>query len=498
MGDFMSIFKKRKLKFFEKYNKLDFANDKIYGKKVITMALVVVFLLILSGTSYAILTMRGKGGINTLTSGTLFLTLSNESNAITLSGAQPLPDDIGMEGDTYSFSLTNNGSIRTYYEIRLNNTCQVGTSISLNNETVTPTKCIPNNYIKTGIKVGTSDYKIQTIGTNEVLTSGYINQGDTLDIKLKVWLSNDTPNEYQSTNGNIVVYSGTLALYSKQEEQELLAKALLGENNQNVVTTGDGLYKEEYTPSSELSSIYQSNLSNGKLTTYYYKGTNVNNYVSFAGLTWRVIRINEDGSIRLILNDHIGKTNYFNIGADSYTYMYYSNSDVTDGIKNTVDSFYNSNLSSYANYIEETTFCEEAKVKFDSSYTAGSAEMVTKEEYTPSFNCKTDLNGKGILSLNAGLVTIDEYLKSGGIFYNSSGTSNTYLAYSLHYWTMSPAGYGGSSAHTCVWQVNISNWITFGFAGSTGLYVRPVISLKADTKVTSGADGSIDNAYQIS
>ncbi len=92
-----------------------------------------------------------------------------------------------------------------------------------------------------------------------------------------------------------------------------------------------------------------------------------------------------------------------------------------------VDSFYSSNLSSYANYIEETPFCEEAKVKFRLSTTPGFAEMVAYDSYTPSFDCKTDGNGKGILRLNAGLVKVDEYLKSGGKFYNSNNTLNTYL-----------------------------------------------------------------------
>ena len=35
-------------------------------------------------------------------------------------------------------------------------------------------------------------------------------------------------------------------------------------------------------------------------TTYYYRGNVTNNYVKFAGYYWRVIRINGDGSIRLL------------------------------------------------------------------------------------------------------------------------------------------------------------------------------------------------------
>ncbi len=34
--------------------------------------------------------------------------------------------------------------------------------------------------------------------------------------------------------------------------------------------------------------------------SYYYRGTVKNNYVSFAGFVWRIIRRNGDGSIRMI------------------------------------------------------------------------------------------------------------------------------------------------------------------------------------------------------
>ncbi len=34
--------------------------------------------------------------------------------------------------------------------------------------------------------------------------------------------------------------------------------------------------------------------------SYYYRGAVKNNYVSFAGFTWRIIRRNGDGSIRMI------------------------------------------------------------------------------------------------------------------------------------------------------------------------------------------------------
>ena len=52
--------------------------------------------------------------------------------------------------------------------------------------------------------------------------------------------------------------------------------------------------------------LYYTNINTERgQTTYYFRGAVENNYVYFAGFYWRIIRINEDGSIRLIYQ---GKT----------------------------------------------------------------------------------------------------------------------------------------------------------------------------------------------
>lgn len=60
---------------------------------------------------------------------------------------------------------------------------------------------------------------------------------------------------------------------------------------ENVVTTGDGLYKDEY--------------EEGR---YIYKGENPNNYITFnneyAG--WRILSVEKDGTIKIIKNQSIG------------------------------------------------------------------------------------------------------------------------------------------------------------------------------------------------
>ena len=48
----------------------------------------------------------------------------------------------------------------------------------------------------------------------------------------------------------------------------------------------------------ETNGIYEETTSKG--TTYYFRGTVDNNWVKFGDFYWRIIRINEDGSLRLI------------------------------------------------------------------------------------------------------------------------------------------------------------------------------------------------------
>ena len=57
-------------------------------------------------------------------------------------------------------------------------------------------------------------------------------------------------------------------------------------------------------------------------TSYYYRGNVLDNYVSFAGFTWRIVRINGDGSVRLILSGNAGYTQY-NKKIDDSAYIGY-------------------------------------------------------------------------------------------------------------------------------------------------------------------------------
>ena len=285
--------------------------------------------------------------------------------------------------------------------------------------------------------------------------------------------------------------------YDAVEEEKLTRPQLLTKlikTHNTLITTAPTLTTSSNN-TSDASGLYSSTATNSG-TTYYFRGNVTNNYVSFAGLTWRIIRINEDGTVRLILNGRVNDTFYkFNTTYSSYTSMYYSNSDTA---KPRVDSWYQTNIKDkgYDSYVSTTTFCEQAKLKYSTSYTSGNATMVIYTSYTPNFKCSTDGNGKGDINSKVGLITYDEVIHAGG-YYNKSN-SNYYLydgSYSI--WLMSPAGVSSSDAYG--WSVSntgavISSLVNASYV-STNRGLRPVINL--NTGLLATGTGTSSDPYVI-
>ena len=250
--------------------------------------------------------------------------------------------------------------------------------------------------------------------------------------------------------------------------ESILKEKVLGTKVSNVVTSGDGLYSET--------------TNNG--TTYYFKGAVENNYVKFANLIWRIVRINEDGTIRLITQDNIISEQIFNSVPIQYDKMYYTNSE----IKTVVDNWYKTNITDKGfdgKVASGNYFCEQAKVVQNiEEFTAGDAIVVSYDNYMPSFNCTMDRNYKGVVSEKVGLITLDEVLYANGNFFSES---NFYLVNGSFFWTMSPAGTYSNIAR--VWDgAPNGSFGNIDVNGASG--VRPVLNLSADTLVSGSGTES--------
>ena len=241
---------------------------------------------------------------------------------------------------------------------------------------------------------------------------------------------------------------------------------------------------------SDKSGLYKSTATNSGQPTYYFRGNVTNNYVSFAGFTWRVVRINEDRTVRLILQDGINSNFEYQFIANyqNARYMYYTNS----GVKSTIENWYTTNLASYDSYIASGNyFCEQAKAAYNSDYALNSgASMTVYSNYTPNFKCVTDGNGKGIVNGKIALLTYDEVVFAGG--YYGKANNNYYLYNNFNWWAMSPAGYINPVPY--LWYIYTTGSITTRPSYVPNV-VRPVINLKANTIVTG--NGSSSSPYIV-
>ena len=249
-------------------------------------------------------------------------------------------------------------------------------------------------------------------------------------------------------------------------------------------------------------------------TTYYYAGANPNNWIQFAGFWWRIIRINGDGTIRMIYQGtsanatgeetHIGRST-FNVLSNNKTYV----GLVYDGINqhgygqnstvlNMLNDWYNSNLTNYEEkYINvETGFCSDRNLAKNYNWTANTFILYAAADRTNngSLQCNNEdilSKSNGKLMYPIGLITIDEALLSG-VIYNSGG-QGSYLYTGQTYWTMTPySSYTSSSSSVFIVYSN-------GGGGNEAVNktngVRPVINIRADVEITGS--GTTTDPFRV-
>ena len=292
----------------------------------------------------------------------------------------------------------------------------------------------------------------------------------------------------------VIAEDGSEKIYNINITRKAGSSSLKNEIMKNTVITANPTLTTSSNNTSDASGIYKSTATNTGEPTYYFRGNVENNYVSFAGQTWRIVRVNEDGTIRIVMQDGINSNANiaFNFNNNNYTYMYYTNSEA----KTQLESWYQTNIESKKDLASSVAsgnyYCEQAKAKYRDNFTSGSANMTTYNKYTPDFKCSSDGNGKGVVNASVGLLSYDEVVYAGG-YYNQNN-SNYYLNNpAIYWWTMSSAGLSGSTS--IGWYVSTTGSIDYFNVRST-LRLRPVLNLNADTKISDG-DGTKENPFVV-
>ena len=211
--------------------------------------------------------------------------------------------------------------------------------------------------------------------------------------------------------------------------------------------------------------------------TYYFRGNVVNNYFFFADKIWRIVRINGDGTVRLILDENLEVLQMFNDKAYSY-----NDTKIAVSLK----EWYDVNLFQHDSYIYEGKYCYDNELSSDGKlYTAYNRIFIAK---LPSFNCEGD-----VITSKIGLLSLDEALYAGLGIANQNKTSYLFNEKNSDWWTMTSAQIEGENYYPFV--IKNDGSISSNITGNTSNGVRPVINLSFSLKVEG--DGTKDNPYRI-
>ena len=284
-------------------------------------------------------------------------------------------------------------------------------------------------------------------------------------------------------------------------------------------------------------------------TSYYFRGAVKNNYVQFANKCWRIVRVNGDGSIKLVLhNDNTSSSSspcaasnnsttaafarysgstyntafnssyndnayvgfmYGTAGSSDYASTH-ANTNKSDILKN-LETWYNNNLKTYESKLADTIWCNDKStvsggLGYGTNATDYGAYNRLASTKQPTLKCPNDnnggklskftvddtTNGNGNLTYKIGLLTADEIAFAGSIAYTYN--RSTYLQENTGttwWWSLSPGRFVGGYAR--VWVVG-SGSLGYDVVGyDFGL--RPAISLVSSTNVTG--NGTSDNPYVV-
>lgn len=348
----------------------------------------------------------------------------------------------------YVFSVTNNAEVEKYYKIEIDDFKE-------------------NENLKYQLTSEETNLKI----TDEAFTSKtlvdyvVINPGDTHNYELVI-------------NKSISKFNiGKLTVDRYTFEQEYFAQTVIA--NSSISQNSKTVVGMETSQNDE--GLIQDLDDDG--VTYYFRGNVQNNYVKFADKLWRIVRINGNNTVRLVLNDATEDTAEYYID-NSNNYFAYANTN----IKSYLSSWYNENLSEFDKYIASSKVCDDSAYTGSDEYIFNASQRLSVD-HNPTFNCLgTRLNSK------ISILTADEVEYAGALI---GVGNNSYYLYNSNIlnpvWTMTPSKGNEKEFHP--YTISTSGSLEDSSVGNQKKSVRPVINIKKDLSVVG--KGTIDEPYEL-
>ncbi len=254
-------------------------------------------------------------------------------------------------------------------------------------------------------------------------------------------------------------------------------------------------------------------------TSYYYRGGVEDNYVNFAGMCWKIVRIEGDGSTKLILEDRSVECN-----SSSYTGNWNDGNSVVFGYNSNTEADFLNYSGGLADSLKNFQTTLETKVgtgktlndylKVDDwcyDYNVASTDSTGNQYYgaykriytdkNPSLKCTgTKLNKyKDNTDMYVGALTADEMSFAGA---TSSRNYTHYLMNSyansnnLNWWGLSPGSYDAVDDSGIAFLLRDDGSLISTYVSNYGFYSRPAVTLKSSTIIKTG-NGTISNPYTV-
>ena len=343
-------------------------------KKFLPVFLIILAVVLLLGTSYALLRSSDQGeNTYVMNVGLLEVTfVDSETNELTINNAVPMTDSEGMsQSDELIFTVKNTGDFTAQYNVYIEET-------STNPEFKSVIRFISN-------KNDTGYNSPKTLSEDKYIdTGGVLDVEETATYKVKLWLSETADNTYMNK-------TFTARIVIEVFQVNTLSDKILSSINS----------------SPDQVSVVEDGIT-------YISGTADNidfNYVWYSGKLWRITAIYPDGTMKMITDDNITTISY---GSDVNFYTDESNSSYMYQWLN--EDF----LSTLYNY--ENIIVTDASWNVTNSNASSTSEVSTKLPETT------------MVTAPVGLLNSYEYYKS----YENTSYSNGYLNIGNYWWLLNP------------------------------------------------------------
>ncbi len=396
------------------------------------------------GISYAAFNYSGLGTkVNTITTGAIKMTYTEDDNIISMSGALPTTDATGKvrlnDGEYFDFTVSSeiSGNTNINYEISAKDVTTSERKIDGSNIKLYLTKLTdsgeeelmtPETYNE---EASANDYTGRLANEMSLYTSS-MNSSESNRYRLRMWV--DEEYNPQGDGGNLS-FSVRVNVYGKDRTAEPVSDVLL-------------------------ANIPEENQYDDGVDTFI-TGEDPNNYIWYSGKLWRaVLTNNKTKTVKLVTQWNITTVPYNDNSTD------FEGSHMEEWLNDTtVDGF-------LGNLRESDKF-----IVIDAVW---DATMDDRE-----LGSITRPNGTTTVTDTVGLLNMYEYQES----FRGTDYSNGYLNNGLTWWTLTPNDV--SSVYRILYSGNM-------YTSSPGAVVgvRPSINLKSDVKIVSGS-GKKNDPYRL-